>query len=185
MLNSFKDPPPEHRIHALWLWNSTLDPDEVERQARELHRQGFGGFVIEHDPDILERNSEPEVMRALDRAARTAFDSSLRAYLHDPRKEFVTPQNHVWSKFMYFLGHKDRADSRNPAALKNPVGNDSPTMLTLVEPSRSAAAVRSAPPLARLYWLSASASSPRSVALLPGLDMSAAGGVAGMDYAVS
>ncbi len=119
MLNSFKDPPPEHRIHALWLWNSTLDPDEVERQARELHRQGFGGFVIEHDPDILERNSEPEVMRALDRAARTAFDSSLRAYLHDPRKEFVTPQNNVWSKFMYFLGHKDRADSRNPAALKN------------------------------------------------------------------
>lgn len=118
MLNSFKNPPPEHRVHALWQWNTKLDPDEVERQIREMHRQGFGGFVIEHGPETLANNSEQDLVKCLDRAARTAANLEMRAFLHDPSHGFDPPQEPVWSKFLYLLGNTDRSDGRNPTACK-------------------------------------------------------------------
>ena len=61
------------------------------------------------------------------------------------------------------------------AALKKPSGKPSATVLTLVEPSRSAEADRKAPPEARLRWLSARASSWRSVVDEPGVRRSSPG----------
>lgn len=115
MLNSFKDPPLENRIHALWLWNGHVEPDEVERQIREMHRQGFGGFVIEHGPETVSRNSEEDLVRSLDRAARTAASLQMRAFLHDPGQPYAAPQGKVWSKFLYMLGHQG-LEASNPVA---------------------------------------------------------------------
>ena len=71
------------------------------------------------------------------------------------------------------------------ARCRSPAGNASPITLTLVEPSRSAAAVSNAPRLRRLQCASARASSPRSVALEPGFDISSSGGAASISPAAS
>lgn len=119
MLNSFAEPPPEHRVHALWIWNSKLDPDEVVRQVQEMHNQGFGGFIIETGDGVMAQNSDAELTQALDLSARTAGELGIRAYLHDPRQAFTPPQGQVWSKFLYLLGHIDRTETHNPTARRN------------------------------------------------------------------
>ncbi len=62
------------------------------------------------------------------------------------------------------------------AAFQKPSPNPAATVLTEVEPSRSAAPTRSAPQDALLYCWSARPSSPRSVVTVPGLSASSAGG---------
>ncbi len=53
-------------------------------------------------------------------------------------------------------------------AFQKPAGKPSATVFTLVDPIRSAAATRSAPPLAACRWCSARPNSPRSVVNVPG-----------------
>ena len=53
-------------------------------------------------------------------------------------------------------------------AFQKPAGNPSAMVLTLVDPMRSAAATRNAPPLAVCRWSSARPNSPRSVVNVPG-----------------
>lgn len=118
MFDSFKDPPPEHRIHVLWIWNALLDKDEIKRQIREFHAQGFGGFVIEHHPDANVDNDEAALVESLDCAARAAAGLGMRAYLHDNRQPSAPSWSEEWSKFVYFQKRRE-AQSRNDTAREN------------------------------------------------------------------
>ncbi len=93
MFDSFNSPPPEHRIHVLWIWNALLDHDEIDRQIAEFQAQGFGGFVVEHHAEANNENDEAALVAALERAARTAARLGMRAYLHDNRQ----PSAPAWS----------------------------------------------------------------------------------------
>lgn len=46
MLELLKNPPNEYRPTPIWVWGSNPTPDEVERQIRDMHSKGIGGFFI-------------------------------------------------------------------------------------------------------------------------------------------
>lgn len=48
MLDQLKNPPIQYRIAPIWVWNELPDRDEIERQVREMHSKGIGGFFIEN-----------------------------------------------------------------------------------------------------------------------------------------
>ena len=35
----------------LWIWNASVTEDEIERQIREMHQKGIGGFIIQAQAD--------------------------------------------------------------------------------------------------------------------------------------
>ena len=47
MLELFKNPPNEYRPVPIWTWSEHPRKDEVERQIREMHAKGIGGFFIQ------------------------------------------------------------------------------------------------------------------------------------------
>ena len=74
---------------------------------------------------------------------------------------------------------ESRRASMLACAFQKPPGNPPATVLTLVEPARSAAATRNAPPLAVCRWCRAWPSSPRSVVKVPGSSLSSSGVASG------
>ena len=74
---------------------------------------------------------------------------------------------------------ESRRASRLAWAFQKPPGKPDATVETLVDPARSAAATRKAPPLASCRWSSARPNSPRSVVNVPGSRRSASGVASG------
>jgi hypothetical protein len=42
----FSDAPSAYRGKPFWAWNGTLEPEELRRQIRVMHRMGLGGFFM-------------------------------------------------------------------------------------------------------------------------------------------
>ena len=45
-IETFKNPGNEYRGAPFWAWNGKLDPEELRRQIRVMHRMGLGGFFM-------------------------------------------------------------------------------------------------------------------------------------------
>ncbi len=46
LLKEFKSPGSKYRGAPFWAWNGKLDPEELRRQVRVMHRMGLGGFFM-------------------------------------------------------------------------------------------------------------------------------------------
>ena len=45
-IETFKNPGNDYRGAPFWAWNGKLEPDELRRQIRIMHRMGLGGFFM-------------------------------------------------------------------------------------------------------------------------------------------
>ena len=45
-LRTFQSPTSQYRGAPFWAWNGTLEPEELRRQVRLMHRMGLGGFFM-------------------------------------------------------------------------------------------------------------------------------------------
>lgn len=83
MLESFKNPPAEYRVTPFWFWNSRLDIDEIERQVREMHSRGVGGFFIHGRFGLRTEYMGEEWMKCIERACDVAAELGMHVYLYD------------------------------------------------------------------------------------------------------
>lgn len=79
----FRNPPAEYRSVPFWAWNDRLQPEELERQIRDMHDQGMGGFFM-HSRDGLETAYlGQEWMEAIRLSAELAGELGMKAWLYD------------------------------------------------------------------------------------------------------
>ena len=79
----FINPPTRFRSTPFWSWNDKLLPDEIERQVREMKKEGMGGFFM-HSRDGLETEyMSEEWMDCIKTAVKTAGEEGLYAWLYD------------------------------------------------------------------------------------------------------
>lgn len=83
MLESFKNPPAEYRVTPFWFWNSRLEIDEIERQVREMHSKGVGGFFIHGRFGLRTEYMGEAWMRCIERACDVAGELGMHVYLYD------------------------------------------------------------------------------------------------------
>lgn len=79
----FSDPPAEYRSAPFWAWNDRMDPDEVERQIRDMHAQGIGGFFIHSREGLETEYMGREWFACVERAVSTAKELGMKAWLYD------------------------------------------------------------------------------------------------------
>lgn len=79
----FERPPAECRSVPFWAWNDKLDAAELARQAKEMKKQGMGGFFIHSreglETDYMGREWMDCVRRTVDEAERLG----LHVWLYD------------------------------------------------------------------------------------------------------
>jgi len=83
LLSKFQNPPSTYRSAPFWAWNSRLSPDEVERQVRDMHQQGMGGFFIHSREGLETQYMGEEWFRCIRRAVETAKSLNMKAWLYD------------------------------------------------------------------------------------------------------
>ncbi len=83
MLESFRNPPSEYRVAPFWFWNFAIDEAEVERQIRQMHAKGVGGFFIHGRFGLRTEYMGEQWMRCIERACEIARDLSMQVYLYD------------------------------------------------------------------------------------------------------
>lgn len=83
MLELFKNPPAEYRVTPFWFWNAKLHPDEIERQVREMHAKGAGGFFIHGRFGLRTEYMGEDWMRCIERACDVAQSLGMHVYLYD------------------------------------------------------------------------------------------------------
>lgn len=79
----FANPPAEYRPTPFWFWNHRLCADEIERQIREMHAKGVGGFFIHGRFGLETEYLSPEWMSLVKRAVEIAKDLDMHVWLYD------------------------------------------------------------------------------------------------------
>jgi hypothetical protein len=79
----FVDPPTQYRPIPFWFWNHRLSPDEVERQIREMHEKGVGGFFVHGRFGLETEYLSPEWMNLVRRAVEVAKELGMHVWLYD------------------------------------------------------------------------------------------------------
>ena len=83
MLERFRDPPAQYRLAPFWVWREIPDPSEVDRQVREMHAKGIGGFFIDGRLEGQSDESGEELVRLTQRACAAAERLALHVYQYD------------------------------------------------------------------------------------------------------
>lgn len=79
----FKDPGKDYRGAPFWSWNDRLDPDEVDRQVRDMKEHGMGGFFMHSREGLETPYLSNEWMTCIKRAVQTAKEVGMNAWLYD------------------------------------------------------------------------------------------------------
>lgn len=79
----FENPTAEFRSAPFWAWNDRMDPDEVQRQIQDMHRQGIGGFFIHSREGLETEYMGEEWFSCVQRAVETAKELGMKAWLYD------------------------------------------------------------------------------------------------------
>lgn len=124
MLDSFKNPPTEYRIAPFWFWNAILDIDEIERQVREMHSKGAGGFFIHGRFGLRTEYMGEQWMICIERACDTARELEMHVYLYDENPfpsgvaggEAMKNEQH-FNKYLDIARHAARPHERVDVAL--------------------------------------------------------------------
>jgi len=83
MLESFANPPAEYRLAPFWFWNAELEESEIERQIREMHAKGVGGFFIHGRFGLRTEYMGEQWLSLVERACELAREMGMLVYLYD------------------------------------------------------------------------------------------------------
>ena len=82
-LAQFKHPTSEFRGAPFWAWNGKLDPEELRKQVRIMHRMGLGGFFMHSRVGLNTPYLGPEWMKCVDACVDEAEKLDMQAWLYD------------------------------------------------------------------------------------------------------
>lgn len=76
-------PANRYRPIPFWSWNDRLDPEELRRQVREMHRAGLGGFFMHARGGLQTAYLSPEWMACVNACIDEAVRLGIEAWLYD------------------------------------------------------------------------------------------------------
>ncbi len=82
-LTEFCNPASCYRGAPFWSWNGLLDPAELRRQIRLMHRMGLGGFFMHSRVGLATPYLSEEWMQCIDACVEEADNLGMRAWLYD------------------------------------------------------------------------------------------------------
>ena len=82
-LESFANPGNEYRGAPFWAWNGKLEPEELRRQVRIMHRMGLGGFFMHSRVGLDTAYLSKEWFTCIDACVDEAKKLRMNAWLYD------------------------------------------------------------------------------------------------------
>ncbi|NQU40064.1 MAG: hypothetical protein HQ523_08940 [Lentisphaerae bacterium] len=79
----FEEPGSEYRGAPFWAWNGRLDPEELRRQIRVMHRMGLGGFFMHSRVGLDTHYLSEEWFECVEACIDEAEKLDMRAWLYD------------------------------------------------------------------------------------------------------
>ncbi|MBC8453953.1 hypothetical protein H8D64_02755, partial [PVC group bacterium] len=83
MIKSFDNPGSKYRGAPFWAWNGKLDPTELRRQIRIMHRMGLGGFFMHSRVGLDTAYLSDEWFKCVDACIDEAEKLDMQAWLYD------------------------------------------------------------------------------------------------------
>lgn len=83
MLDQLKNPQIQYRLAPIWVWNRLPDLEEIEKQVREMHRKGSGGFFIENRAPQRVGGLGEELLNCIETASYAAQRLGMQIYEAD------------------------------------------------------------------------------------------------------
>jgi hypothetical protein len=80
---SFQSPPSLYRGKPFWAWNGRLEPDELRRQIRIMHKMGLGGFFMHSRVGLDTAYLSPDWFRCVRACVDEAKKLKMEAWLYD------------------------------------------------------------------------------------------------------
>lgn len=117
MLDMFKKPPAQYRLAPFWVWGEMPELQEVERQVREMHVQGLGGFFIDGRLAGRTEGSGEGLLQCTQRACEAAERLGLHVYQYD---EPTTPSGLPATLDVKLRTSATHADGRIRTLAKSP-----------------------------------------------------------------
>ena len=83
LMRQFADPPARYRGKPFWAWNGRLEPEELRRQVRVMHRMGLGGFFMHSRVGLETRYLSDEWFECVESCIDEADELGMEAWLYD------------------------------------------------------------------------------------------------------
>lgn len=86
LMEQFRSPSPEHRGMLFWAWNGDLDQKELELQAEDFKRKGFGGFFMHSREGLETEYLSDKWLELVNALAQKGEDIGLIPWIYDEDK---------------------------------------------------------------------------------------------------
>lgn len=83
LAEEFRAPGSAYRGKPFWAWNGRLEPEELRRQIREMHRMGLGGFFMHSRVGLATPYLSDEWFACIDACLDEARKLGMEAWLYD------------------------------------------------------------------------------------------------------
>jgi len=83
LAREFHAPGSAYRGKPFWAWNGKLEPEELRRQIREMHRMGLGGFFMHSRVGLATSYLSDEWFACIDACVDEAQRLGMEAWLYD------------------------------------------------------------------------------------------------------
>jgi len=83
LIEEFINPGSEYRGAPFWAWNGKLEPEELRRQIRIMHKMGLGGFFMHSRVGLNTAYLSDEWFKCVDACIDEAEKFGMRAWLYD------------------------------------------------------------------------------------------------------
>jgi len=83
LAQEFRAPGSQYRGKPFWAWNGKLEPEELRRQIREMHRMGLGGFFMHSRVGLATPYLSDEWFVCIDACVDEARRLGMEAWLYD------------------------------------------------------------------------------------------------------
>ncbi|MCK5737836.1 hypothetical protein KAH55_01590 [bacterium] len=83
LMKDFINPGSQYRGAPFWAWNGKLDPDELRRQIRVMHRMGLGGFFMHSRVGLATEYLSEDWFECVNACIDEAEKLDMQAWLYD------------------------------------------------------------------------------------------------------
>ncbi|MBN2711843.1 MAG: hypothetical protein JXR97_05320 [Planctomycetes bacterium] len=83
LAKEFKSPGSQYRGKPFWAWNGKLEPEELRRQIRIMHRMGLGGFFMHSRVGLDTAYLSDDWFKCVDACIDEAEKLGMEAWLYD------------------------------------------------------------------------------------------------------
>lgn len=83
LLEEFENPGSEYRGAPFWAWNGEMDPEELRRQVRVMHRMGLGGFFMHSRVGLATEYLSDDWFECIEACVDEAEKLGMRPWLYD------------------------------------------------------------------------------------------------------